>query len=32
VVRSLFRIGAIVTFALLESGVPELDGELVPLL
>lgn len=26
-----FGIGAIVTFALLESGVPDLDGELIPL-
>jgi EmrB/QacA subfamily drug resistance transporter len=27
-----FGVGALVTFALLESGVPELEGELVPLL
>jgi hypothetical protein len=28
----LFGVGAVLTFALLESGVPELEAELVPLL
>ena len=27
-----FGVGALLTFALLESGVPELEGDLVPLL
>jgi hypothetical protein len=29
---AFFGVGALVTFILLESGVPELEGELVPLL